>query len=57
MYELKDRGEMAEWSKAGALKASEGKLSGGSNPSLSDTAPEKELFLLPKRMVFDNVVL
>ena len=26
---------MAEWSKAGALKASEGQLSGGSNPSLS----------------------
>lgn len=57
MYELKDRGEMAEWSKAGALKASEGKLSGGSNPSLSDTAPEKELFLLPKGLAMDQNLL
>ena len=52
---LKDRGKMAEWSKAGALKASGGQLPGGSNPSLSDRAPEKELFLLPKGLTWEKI--
>ena len=35
LHIISKHGKMAEWSKAGALKASEGQLSGGSNPSLS----------------------
>ena len=41
---------MAEWSKAGALKASEGQLSGGSNPSLSAKSLSQRLVFLPKQI-------
>ena len=38
----------SEWSKAVALKAIEEQSSGGSNPSLSATAPQKGAFLFPQ---------
>jgi hypothetical protein len=39
MLPCRDSGEMAEWLKAAVLKTVVGKLTGGSNPSLSATVP------------------